>query len=84
MVWFDFAEGRDIVDDAVYPHGFDVGDVVAFDLIGDVVVVSFVHLFLSQYFCLEFFLIAVGKTFHLFYGLVEQHLTIYYLLFLAC
>lgn len=47
LVRLDFAEGGDIVDDAIDPYCFDIGNVVAFNLIGDVVVVPLPHLLLS-------------------------------------
>jgi len=84
LVGFDFTEGGDIVDDTVDPYSFDVRDVATLDLIGNVVIVSFVHLLLSQDLGLQFLLVPVGKTLHLFSSLVKQHLAINYLLFLAC
>ncbi len=64
MVGFDLAEGRDVVDDAVNPHSFYVGNMVALNLVRDVVIVSFIHLLLSQDFCLEFLLVAIGQPLH--------------------
>lgn len=46
LVGLDLAEGRDVVDDTVDPYCFDVGNVAALDLIGDVVVVPLPHLLL--------------------------------------
>lgn len=60
LVRLDLAEGRDVVDDAVDPHSLDVGNMVALNLVGDVVAVSLVHLLLPQDFCLELLLVPIG------------------------
>lgn len=59
LVGLDFAEGGDVVDDAVDPHSLDVGNVVALDLVGDVVAVSLVDLLLPQDLRLQLLLIPV-------------------------
>ena len=76
LVGFDFVIGGDVVDYAVYPHRFDVGDVSGLDLIGDVVDVSLIDLFLPQNFGLEVLLIPVRQLLDLLAGLVQQHLPI--------
>ena len=76
LVGFDFVIGGDVVDYAVYPHRFDVGNVSGLDLIGDVVDVSLIDLFLPQNFGLEVLLIPVRQLLDLLAGLVQQHLPI--------
>ena len=59
LVGLDFTESRDVVDDAVDPHGFDVGNVTALDLVGNVVVVTLPHLLLTQNLRLELLLVTI-------------------------
>ena len=46
LVGFDFTESGNIVDDTVDPNSFDVRDVATLNLVGNVVIVSFIHLLL--------------------------------------
>lgn len=59
LVGLYLTEGGDVVDDAVYPNSFDVGDVTALNLVCNVIIVSLENLLLPQDFSLKLFLIAV-------------------------
>ncbi len=82
LVGLYLTEGRYVVDDAVNPDCFDVGDVAALDLVGDVVVVPLEDLLLSEDLSLKFFLIAVGQSPDFLGVLVKKHLPIKNLLLL--
>lgn len=59
LIRLDFTEGGDIVDDAIDPNSFNIGNVAAFNLIGNIVVVPLPDLLLSEDFGLELFLVPV-------------------------
>lgn len=66
LIGFDLIEGGDVVDDRVDPGGLNVGDVSGVDLAADVIDVSFVDLFFSEYFGFQLFFLFVGQFLRIF------------------
>lgn len=71
LIGLYLAECRNVVNHAVDPYSFDVGDVAAFDFVGDVIVVPLKNLLLPQDLCLQLFFITVGQSPNLLRVLVE-------------